>query len=449
MDGINVIGYVSAPFGLGVAARNTVRIIAEKGIPVAVADLPLDKERSNRDHTFDNVTVKNGQPLPYHVNIFHCNPPVHGALIDKKIYSPACGHCLNAAVPFWELPVLPEFWRQELAAMDLVLCPSRFIEQTVAVSLSGPRPLVRHYPQTAFLPERRAPGRARFGLPEKGMLFVLSFEPASDCDRKNPWAAIEAFCAAFAKYEDAYLVIKLNTNHRSAAVEQSLSRLREAAGTDRRIIIRDEIFPYDEVIAFYESCDAYVSLHRSEGLGLGPMEAMLLGKPVIATAWSGVMDFMDEANSCLVGYRLVPVTSPVYRQLLGGVQAVWADPDVAQAAAWMRRLYADEGVRNTIGKNAQTSMLARQLACRRGDVFETVRNIYERKKTFSGPEQDGANRDWGRFVSLVTELVEGNRLAAAIALYDSERGAFGATPHLAEFDGLMRRLREKAREAHR
>ena len=76
--------------------------------------------------------------------------------------------------------------------------------------------------------------------------------------------------------------------------------LFKVADRDHRMHVITEVLPYNDVISLYASADCFISLHRSEGLGLGMMEAMLLGKPVIATGWSGNLDFMtaDELPPC-------------------------------------------------------------------------------------------------------------------------------------------------------
>jgi hypothetical protein len=454
MSGFNVIGYTSANFGLGVAARATVRRLATHGHEVAVADLRLTDGRSEQDHSLDHLVIPEGAKLPHAINIFHVNPPVIGQLLRNAPgwLDPAAG--LNAAVSFWELPALPDAWIADLGAMDVVLAPSHFVEQAVANSFMGTSPHIRHYPQTAFLPGEHRSDRVRFGLPD-GILFAMSFEIASDIGRKNPWATIEAFSTAFANNESAYLVIKLNTSYHTPVFEQPLARLRDYAAANNHILLRDERLSYEEVISLYESCDAYVSLHRSEGLGLGAMEAMLLEKPVIATAWSGTMDFMDDLNSCLVGYRLVPVESPVYRKLLGNRQSVWADPQIGEAAAWMRTLYDNAALRRAIGKRARAAMVARHDECCEGKTFAMIEEIFALRRErgdvsrAAGSPIDtapaaGPSSDPGPLFSRVSELLKKNEPAAALRLYNRERGALAATPVVLRFDALMRRLREKA-----
>ncbi|MEI7863088.1 MAG: glycosyltransferase, partial [Planctomycetota bacterium] len=166
------------------------------------------------------------------------------------------------------------------------------------------------------------------------------------------------------------LVIKLSHARTGLSWADPSPLLAEIAATPRTFVC-DRQLPYAEVLSLAASCDAYVSLHRSEGLGLNLLEAMLLGKPVIATGWSGNMDFMSRADSCPVGYDLVPVRGrhPAYQPEAIGPGQVWAEPRVSEAADWMRRLATDPVLRSEIGNCAGRSALARQADVLRGEVF--------------------------------------------------------------------------------
>ncbi|MBN1130217.1 MAG: glycosyltransferase family 4 protein [Chitinispirillaceae bacterium] len=453
MVGINVIGYVSAHCGLGAAARNTIGILTEKGHPVAVADIVLSENRSGKDHTFDHLKAPEVSPLPHKVHLFHCNPPVVGQ-IGKKI--PAWAGLvsdLRAVVPFWELPCLPDFWATDLQSMDTILCPSRFIEQTVASAVLDPVPRIRHFPQTAFLPALHRPDRLRFGLPENGVCYAVSFDLSSDMERKNPWAAIDAFNRAFTDHHDAWLVIKINAEYFPHDLRMMLGRLRDYASANRRIIIIDRSMDYGEVVSLYESCDVLVSLHRSEGLGLALMEAMLLEKTVIATGWSGNMDFMSDSNSCLIGYRLVPVRSPTYRGMVGERTVSWAEPDIAEAAWWMRRLYDHPELRREKGRLARQDMLRRHEECLRGAVFSLLEEQYRIKKTRgeSGAPVAAAMSgnpvpvtDQAELFRTVSVLMKSGEAAMALAVYYRSRSLLPETPEMLRFDEVMQRLRETA-----
>jgi glycosyltransferase involved in cell wall biosynthesis len=455
MSGIDVIGFISANCGLGVAARNTIKMLTEKGYDVSVADILLDNSRSGLDHTYDRLMVPDKGTLAHEIRLFHLNPPVIGRILDNKPPLFGGSSTFNVAIPFWELSVLPDQWISDLREMDMVLCPSRFIEQTIANTTMEPIPHIRHFPQTAFLPKQHCGDRVRFGLPEEGVCFVMSFEMTSDMERKNPWGVIDAFNGAFAPDENTWLIVKLSSSLDNTGINKQRERLRAYSAANERIIIIDQAMTYTETLSLYESCDVYVSLHRSEGFGLGLMESMLLEKPVIATAWSGNMDFMDDANACLVGYRLVPVLSPVYRSFIGDKPALWAEPSIAEAAVWMRRLYENPALRAQKGNAALIAMSRRQDNCRKAEVFSIVEQGAALKSMVTGrsgrsaplPERGETQpvNEHAILFSAVSKLIKENDIAGALALYKRSRASLRETPELLRFDDLMRQLREKAK----
>ena len=161
-------------------------------------------------------------------------------------------------------------------------------------------------------------------------LFVYDF--MSVCERKNPLALIEAFTRAFARGEGPVLVLKSINGDRHL---EELERVKLAAAERPDVFVIDRYFARDAATGLMSSCDCYVSLHRAEGFGLTMAEAMVLGKPVIATAYSGNLAFMRDDNAYLVPYRLVPVPEGVAPYSAGGE---WAEPDVEHAARLMRHV---------------------------------------------------------------------------------------------------------------
>jgi len=134
-----------------------------------------------------------------------------------------------------------------------------------------------------------------------------------------------------------------------------LNAVLDAAGGDDRILLRDEVLDRAHMRALQRCCDAYVSLHRAEGFGLGLAECMADGKPVIATGWSGNMEFMDEECAALVGFRLVELTDADYP---GGKTQRWAEPDIAQAAQWMRTFADDRALAAALGERGRVRVRA-------------------------------------------------------------------------------------------
>jgi len=376
--GFNVIGFASGNFGLAVAARNTVRMLVERGFEVRVIDIDAGGGRSGIDQTYTHLESPDAIEAPYAINLFHMNPPDIMRVMRGKPEWLKLSDRLNVCVPFWELSKLPDAWVPLLETMDLTLCPSRFVLDSV--ESSAPLSRCVHYPQGVFLPDDIVSNRSRFNLPEDRILFLVSIDLGSDIDRKNPFAAIEAFRLAFPQNDgQATLVIKLNNEKVARQHFHGAQQLAELVSGRSDIILIEESMPYLDALSLYASCDALVSLHRSEGLGLHLLEAMMLGKPVVCTGWSGNMDFTTPENSLLVDYEFVPVEShhASYAPSAIGEGQVWAEPDVEQAAMYFRKLAGDPALRASLGKAARTSMLRRQTEYTKGRVADTMASAWE------------------------------------------------------------------------
>ena len=190
--------------------------------------------------------------------------------------------------------------------------------------------------------------RADFGLPSDRFLFYFFFDYSSFAARKNPQAVVAAFraCAELMNPARIGLVLKSMGEGYSQVERRRLTKLIAGA---------DNIFPIDGVLdradmmGLQSVCDCFVSLHRSEGFGLGIAEAMALGKPVVATNFGGAADLLAPDRACPIGYRLVPVASGEYP---GGKGQFWADPDIDEAAAAMRRIAEEPEYRRNLASRA-------------------------------------------------------------------------------------------------
>jgi glycosyltransferase involved in cell wall biosynthesis len=394
--GINVIGYVSGNLGLGVLARHLVSVLLARGCPVRLLDIDPRRGRGGHDRRFAEYTVGSMHELVYPVT-FLIFPPVSivAFLKDREnrdLLFRKGG--LNAALVNWEQIVVPNEWAWVLGGLDVIVAPSAFTRETFEEAVPNVPVLPTRVP--LWLPETVTANRTRFGLDPDRVWFGGGFEPQSDPTRKNPFAVLDAFERAFPSRRDVGLVIKVNNATVDGQTHPVMEELRARSRRDRRILLLEESVDYESVLSLYASLDVYVSLHRSEGIGLGLMEAMSLGKPVIATGWSGNMSFMDRSNSCLVAYELVPVRARVYEysQELLGPRAVWADPDVTNAAEWMRVLVERPEVRAAIGHSAQESMGRYQEEARRGLFVDELRMILDSEVSWGiGQGRRKARRD--------------------------------------------------------
>lgn len=233
------------------------------------------------------------------------------------------------AVWYWELEQVPSEWGPRLNWPDEVWAPTRFTADAFRPVVSCP---MRVLAPGLELPKFRPLPRSHFGLPEKQPVFLFAFDMASRMPRKNPFGLIAAFRQAFRADEPVELVIKTS---RGDAHPADLALLRQACEANHVRLI-DRVMPRAELLALMKCCDAFVSLHRSEGLGLGMAEAMLLGKPVIATAYSGNLDFMTDDTGYLVRAGRAPCGpgAPPYPP-----DMLWGDPDLGHAAELLRRVY--------------------------------------------------------------------------------------------------------------
>jgi glycosyltransferase involved in cell wall biosynthesis len=159
------------------------------------------------------------------------------------------------------------------------------------------------------------------------------FDLHSQLHRKNPAGVLRAFQEAFRDDDKATLVVKTSGGDINSG---DLAELRETI-SGRNVILLHELMSRARAYGLISMADCFVSLHRSEGFGLGLAEAMLMGKPVIATGYSGNLDFMNSDNSLLVDYELTEIKDdrPIYTR-----GNFWAEPSIEQAAAHMREVYA-------------------------------------------------------------------------------------------------------------
>jgi len=184
-------------------------------------------------------------------------------------------------------------------------------------------------PVPVVLPDVVMRSRDNFGIPSGPVVFLYIFDVSSQTERKNPLAAIRAFRRAALRHDAAVLVLKFSNPEYD---RPGMRRLHEESG-GLNVVMLDGYLDRPELCALMSLSDCYLSPHRAEGFGLTLLEMMRLGKPVIGTAYSGNMDFMTPENSYLLDHKLVTLTRDYGPYARG---AVWAEPDIDQAAQLIR-----------------------------------------------------------------------------------------------------------------
>ena len=340
--GVLLVGYPRGEFGIGSLLRLPALAFKEAEIPFGVFDFNPSSQASQNDNRLDEWLTH----LPeYSVNIFCIGAdqlPLLKKILGKQFFQ---GH-YNILYGAWELSRLPEQLTGCLQGINEIWAMSSFMGQMFRRSTSLPVHDLQ-LPIVTYQSESICPSQLQ--IPKNNFVFLFMFDFDSHVARKNPEAVIEAFKLAFPGLSSipVTLVIKSINGERH---EKERNRLKNKIGCDSRILQIHEVLPHSINTALMKCCDCYVSLHRSEGFGLTMAEAMLLGKPVITTGYSGNMDFTTTATALLVDYELVPVQPGDYPFSHG---EMWAEPNVQQACDYMRDLVKDSTFAKSLAEKGQ------------------------------------------------------------------------------------------------
>jgi glycosyltransferase involved in cell wall biosynthesis len=335
-DGATVIGYLRTESGMGELARSTVRALREVAYPVDTVGL-RDPAHRHADHSLAGGA--SGRPLPF--TIAALTAP--DAARQRGTYAlPPPGRYTIGYWP-WELEAFPDDLDDPFAGFDEVWALSRF--SAAAIAAASPVPVHAVWPALPALgPGPALPGAPVLDPAEYHFLFVCDF--LSEAERKNPEGLLRAFRAAFRPSEPVRLTLKTFGGDRC---RDDLRRILSAA-EGLRVTVQDGTLARRDVIRLMASCDCYVSLHRAEGFGFTLVEAMALGRPVIATYYSGNTEYMTPWNSFPVPYRMVEVGA---RRGAYRAADLWAEPDHDAAVSALRRAYGEPELARQVGLRGQ------------------------------------------------------------------------------------------------
>lgn len=345
VPGLNVFADARATTGLAESARRHATALADAGVPMTFTEfnsmapnrsLPVPQRladlRSGKDYPVDLWLVN--------LNEFQLIPET---AIDRY----------TIGLWAWELPEVVSHTLVQLPRLDELWVLSSFVGEAFRTVTDIPITVVPCVvpPITGVTADR-----ARFGIPDDGVVVLFTFSASSSDARKNPWGVIDAYRQAFTAQErgtTAHLVVKVVDLHSFPELGAALT---EAVASVGGVIISEDLSRHD-MDTLLATCDIYVSLHRSEGFGLGMAEAMSLGKAVVATGFGGNTDFMPPGSAATVGYqpRIISDRDHRFAAAFGDWYQpgqMWAEPNIAQAARWLRRLADSETLRRDMGERA-------------------------------------------------------------------------------------------------
>ena len=339
-NGVNLIGYIRAEMGLGEGARSDARALSAAGVAFGIINFEQANPARMGDLSWQH---KERFDAPFDVTLWHINADhLSGAM--QAIPHHLTDQSYQIAYWAWELEVMPENWRSAIELVDEIWVPSEFVQQAIQAETEKPVSCLPHC--VAPKPDASM-NRRYFGLPMDRFLFLAMYDTHSISDRKNPKAALEAFISAFTEEQsEATLVLKVNN-----PTSDSMVKLRSIIGKREDIHILQGSLSKTEIDSLIAATDCYVSLHRSEGFGLAPAEAMALAKPVILTNWSGSLEYTDAEHCLPISYELVDLEQD-YGPYKKGQR--WADPSLAESSAAMKKLVANREFASDLGEKAQT-----------------------------------------------------------------------------------------------
>ena len=337
---IMVSGFFNEALGIGRAGTLTADALEAAGFHVFRENLrPLDRGLLTRPP----IDIPDKAP----VWLIHANPPEARIALLRHRYESWAG-LYRIGYWAWESSEAPASWARSARWFHEIWVPSRHVADALAASFASSG-LANEADKVRVVPHPVSCERQP--RPHAGIRALTLFDPRSDFDRKNPAAAVDAWLLAFPEPRQGVSLVVKTLHIFNDHPQQAALRHRIAGRSD--ITLRSETLSDAGTLDLIADCDILLSLHRGEGFGLALAEAMAAGVCVLATGWSGNMQFMTPENALLVPYRLVPA-SPGHN----GPRALWAEPDIASAAEALRQAVEEDALRTRLAARARADIAA-------------------------------------------------------------------------------------------
>ena len=355
LSGINIAGYFQYVLGTGEAARAFAKMIKRGNIPATLINLPAGFHPllpKNESREFD---IDLSRKAYFEKTLIFTNGNV---LNDIVPYFPELTQSrYRAAVWWWEYEDGMEDCIKGFAHIDEVVVFSHFVKKAVEnILIPGKIVTKLRFP---YWPNSKRPSNrelvlGKYGIRSDKMVFFFNFDFASSIWRKNPKGILSAFEKAFHKNDAVHLLFKTTNQEWFPEKSKEFKIILSSHPLNENITWIPKTLSQSEYNDLLGAIDCYISLHRGEGLGLGLLESMHSGKPVIATNYGGNLEFTKPHNSMLVDYVLRPCNDDnvVYRHVTR-----CAEPDIEIAAQFMRELYENPERRKTLGNQARNDIL--------------------------------------------------------------------------------------------
>ncbi len=336
--GISIAGYLKGELGLGQSARLIYQSALQTKFPVSSLNSNRSQSRQNEKIT----EVKSDEIFPFIVAVVNAD---HFEFWVNDFGRENLKNSTIIGVWAWETEDFPQEMHQAFEYVDEIWAVSEFVKSAIKMHTTKP---VKVFPTPIISPQKiEKLERSSIGIPEGKAYNLFIFDYMSIFNRKNPLAIVQAHINAFPNEDGPLLLIKSTNGHKDS---DNREKLRFATRNRSDIILFEDYLSREQLSALINECETYISLHRSEGYGLTMAEAMSLGKPVVATGYSGNLDFMNTKNSVLVPYKkvLIGEGSFPYKP-----NSAWAEPDLNFASKKILELSKDAELRRTLGEAAK------------------------------------------------------------------------------------------------
>jgi glycosyltransferase involved in cell wall biosynthesis len=356
--GVCLVGHAKGEFGLGEDVRLLRAALDRADVANFVVKAPwqIIARESIEEPALDASEADFGSDV-----IFYVMPPFDTVMLLNKIGARAFSARRKIGFWQWELERFPAPAKPAMDLVDEIWCHSE--HTATGLRQATDKPVIK-VPLPVSVPDAGIASRAAFGLPEQAFVVFTSFDGASSIARKNPLGSILAFQRAFPVdgSVNARLIVKaMNTGNDSLWREC----LRKAE-VDERVVIIDTVLDRTAYYQLLRACDAVISLHRAEGFGRLMAEAMALGIPVIASRYSGNLDFMTDENSWLIDGDLISILPGDYAFYQG---QKWLEPNIENAAHALRECATDGGKRRQRAALGMTDIASKHSLKTCGEVY--------------------------------------------------------------------------------
>jgi glycosyltransferase involved in cell wall biosynthesis len=318
--GINLVGFVFAEFGLGEDIRTISAALDAGGVPHVIIDALTPPGVGGKDRSRQHKVINK---LKYAITLF-CMSAFDTASLHLKKANKYFSAPYNIGYWPWELPRFPDAWSPVCSLVNEIWSSTNFQKRAYEATWNGP---VLRLPAPVLDSDitRRRPER------KQPYVFIYAFDPRSYLGRKNPAGIVKAFRLAFPQSDRSVrLILRANG---TGKLPKRWREVHVGMRGDSRISVARGTFPRRKALQFLADSDCLVSPHRSEGFGRNIGEAIILGVSVLATGYSGPLDFLSEQEQLPIRSRaLSPGDYPF------GDGQRWSDPTTMGMAIAMRRI---------------------------------------------------------------------------------------------------------------